>query len=61
MPVHRVYWIGLRLVANELKRYIERNRLKLQANLTTDQMTCVIALLDAAVTCLASLPTETPI
>jgi len=57
----RVYWIGLRLVATELKRYIQRNQLQLQANLTTPQYQCVVALLDAVLTCLTALPENTPV
>jgi hypothetical protein len=61
MPVHKVYWIGLRIVADQLRRYIQRNQLNLKSNLTNDQYNCVVALLDAVVTCLATLPTETPV
>jgi hypothetical protein len=60
MASKKVYWIGLRLVADQLKRYIQRNQLQLQANLTAPQYTCVLALLDAVITCLSTLPVETP-
>ena len=56
-----VYWKGLRLVANALRRYITRNQLQLQANLTTDQYECVVALLEAVLTCLSSLPVDSPV
>lgn len=52
----KVYWKGLILVATLLKSYIQRNQLKLQQNLTAPQYTCVVALLDAVLECLAVLP-----
>lgn len=61
MPIKKVYWIGLRIVAEQLKRYIQRNQLNLQLNLTEGQYACVVALLEAVLTCLSSLPTETPV
>lgn len=61
VAIHKVYWKGLILVASQLKRYIDRNQLKLQSNLTTPQYQCVVALLDAVVTCLAVLPVNTPV
>jgi len=57
----KVYWKGLTIVATLLKNYIQRNQLQLQANLTSDQYTCVLALLDAVITCLAALPKNTPV
>lgn len=56
----KVYWKGLILVATLLKSYIQRNQLKLQANLTEPQYTCVLALLNAVLECLAVLPVNTP-
>lgn len=61
MPFPKVYWKGLRLVATQLKSYIQRNQLQLQANLTAPQYACVVALLDAVIECLALLPTDTPV
>lgn len=52
----KVYYIGLRFVAEALKKYIERNRAGLEANLTSEQMTCVLALLEAVIECLTVLP-----
>lgn len=52
----RVWYEGLRLVTNQLKRYIERNYLHLQTTLEPGAFTCVVALLDAAIECLANLP-----
>jgi len=57
---NRVYWIGLRLVADELRRYIQRNQLQLQKNLTQPQYDCVVALLNAVIECLGALPTQSP-
>jgi hypothetical protein len=56
----KVYWKGLTLVANSLKSYIQRNQLKLEQNLTTPQYQCVVALLDAVITCLGVLPSNDP-
>jgi len=61
MPVKKVYWIGLRIVTEQLKRYIQRNQLNLSKNLTSDQYACVVALLEAVLTCLSSLPVDTPV
>lgn len=57
---NKVYWKALRLVLDAAKRYIQRWDLQLQANLTTPQYECVIAVLDAIIVCLASLPANTP-
>jgi len=56
----RVYWITLRLVAQALKSYIQRNQAGLTANLTGPQMVCVNALLDAVIECLNVLPVNDP-
>lgn len=56
----KVYWKGLRLVAGALKRYIESNQAGLNANLTAPQYACVLALLNAVIECLDTLPTNTP-
>lgn len=58
---HKVYWKSLILVASLLKRYIERNQLNLQKNLTAPQYACVVALLDAVIECLAVLPENDPV
>ena len=60
MSFRKVYWKGLTLVLREVKRYITSNQLGLQANLTTPQYQCVVAVLDAVITCLAALPPNTP-
>jgi hypothetical protein len=57
----RVYWKGLEITLNLTRRYIERNQTNLAANLTTPQMQCVTAVLNAIVTCLQTLPTNTPL
>ncbi len=56
----KVYWITLRTVSERLKDYIQRNQLALQANLTTAQYNCVVAVLEAVIACLGSLPKNTP-
>lgn len=56
----KVYWIALTTVLNNTRRYIQRNQLRIEANLTTDQYNCVVAVLNAILTCLQSLPKETP-
>jgi len=56
----KVYWKGLEIVANTLRRYIQRNQIQLQANLTEEQYTCVTDLLQAVLSCLAILPSNTP-
>jgi hypothetical protein len=57
----RVYWKGLRLVLQLARSYIQRNQLKLQANLTAEQYTCVLSVLTAIIDCLAALPENTPV
>lgn len=56
----KVYWKGLILVLRALISYINRNNSGLQKNLDTPTYQCVVALLDAADTCLAALPENTP-
>lgn len=56
----KVYWITLERVLDSTRRYISRWQPKLQANLTSDQYACVVAVLDAILTCLATLPVNTP-
>lgn len=56
----KVYWKGLRLGADWLRRYIQRNQPGLLANLTEEQYTCVVDLLNALLSCLAILPFNTP-
>jgi hypothetical protein len=53
----RVYWITARTVMNSTRRYIQRNQIGLEANLTTEQYNCVVAVLNAIITCLTTLPT----
>lgn len=57
----KVYWKALILTLNISKRYIQRNQLNLEKNLTTEQYDCVVAVLDAILTCLAALPSNEPV
>lgn len=57
---NKVYWKALRLVLDQAKRYIQKWDLQLKANLTTPQYECIVAVLDAILTCLAALPSNTP-
>lgn len=57
---NKVYWKGLQVVLEATKRYIQRNQLKLQVNLDTPAYQCVVAVLDAILTCLAALPANPP-
>lgn len=56
----KVYWISLETTLQVTRRYIQRNQIKLQANLTGPQYTCVVAVLSAILDCLAVLPENTP-
>lgn len=56
----KVYWKALRLVLGTVKRYIQKWDTQLHTSLTTDQYDCVIAVLDAVITCLNALPENTP-
>ncbi len=56
----KVYWIGLEATLTLTRRYIQRNQLNLQKNLTAPQYTCVVAVLAAVLDCLALLPSNTP-
>lgn len=56
----KVYWIALETTLNISRRYIQRNQLNLQKNLTTEQYACVVDTLNAILSCLALLPTNTP-
>jgi len=56
----KVYWKGLELVLLLAKRYIQRNQLQLQANLSEGTYACVVTTLDAIITCLAALPSNAP-
>jgi len=60
MAFPKVYWKTLRLVMQSTMRYIQRNQLGLQANLTTEQYECVTDVLQAILSCLALLPVNTP-
>lgn len=57
----RVYWITLRVVLNEAKKYIQRNDLRLQDNLSAPAYATVVTALSAILDCLAALPENTPI
>lgn len=56
----KVYWITLETTLNLSRRYIQRNQLNLQKNLTPAQYACVTDVLQAILSCLALLPTNTP-
>lgn len=56
-----VYWKQLRVVLNFARRYIVKWQIQLQQHLTTPQYQCVVAVLDAIITCLGALPEEPPI
>jgi len=57
----KVYWKTLELVLRGVKSYIQRNQIGLAANLSTPQYDCVVAVLNAVLTCLAALPSNTPV
>ena len=59
MPA-KVYWISLETTLQITRRYIQRNQIKLQQNLTGPQYDCVVAVLNAILECLQALPTNTP-
>jgi len=56
----KVYWIGLEATLQISRRYIQRNQLSLQKNLTADQYNCVLDVLQAILSCLALLPVNNP-
>jgi len=60
MAANKVYWKALRLVLGKVQRYIAKWQNQLQANLTTPQYECVVAVLEAVITCLQALPTNDP-
>lgn len=57
----KVYWKALILVLTTVRHYIQRNQLNLEANLNSQQYQCVVAVLDAVLTCLSALPVNTPV
>jgi len=56
----KVYWIGLEATLQISRRYIQRNQLNLQKNLTDAQYNCVLSVLSAILDCLALLPQNNP-
>lgn len=56
----KVYWKALRLVLGQVKRYIQKWDVQLSDNLTLEQYNCVVAVLDAVLTCLQALPDNNP-
>jgi hypothetical protein len=56
----KVYWKTLILVLRSTKAYIQRNQNNLFLNLTTPQYDCVVAVLNAVITCLQALPDNAP-
>lgn len=61
MAEPKVYWKALILLTRAVVNYIQRNRLKLQVNLSPTAFTCVIAFLNAGIECLENLPENTPV
>jgi len=57
----KVYWKTLTLVLRTVQSYITRNQNNLFINLDSAQYACVLAVLDAVITCLQALPVNTPI
>lgn len=55
---NKVYWKALKLLLAPVKKYIQRWDTQLQANLTTPQYQCVVALLEAVIVCLGALPVD---
>lgn len=60
MATPKVYYIGLRIVLTAAKKYIQRNQLKLQANVSPEAYTCILSTLTAILDCLELLP-ATPV
>jgi hypothetical protein len=56
----KVYWKTLETVLKGAKAYIQRNQNNLFLNLTTAQYNCVVAVLNAIIECLQTLPVNTP-
>lgn len=54
----KVYWKGLALALRFVQRYIQRNQINLQGNLSTEQYACVVAVLNAVIECLSALPSN---
>lgn len=52
----KVYWKGLEITLGITKRYIQRNQINLQKNLTETQYNCVLDVLQAIISCLGLLP-----
>jgi hypothetical protein len=57
----KVYWKGAELTLRITLRYLQRNQLRLQDNLTGPQYDCIVSVIDTILTCLAALPSNTPI
>jgi len=58
---NKVWWKGLDAILTTAHRYGTRWDAQLAANLTTDQINCVRALMTAIAECLALLPKNTPV
>jgi len=54
----KTYLIGLRLVLNGAKRYIQHNQLNLQKNASAPLYTCILDTLTAILSCLELIPDE---
>lgn len=60
MSQRKVYWKGAELTLGISLRYLQRNQLKLQANLTAPQYACIVAVIEAILECLQALPSNEP-
>ena len=56
----KVYWKGAEITMNITLRYLQRNQTRLQANLTGEQYDCIVAVIEAILTCLHALPSNEP-
>lgn len=60
MGVRKVYWKGAELTMSATLRYLQRNQLNLQKNLTEAQYNCILAVISAILDCLQALPQNNP-
>lgn len=56
----RTYEVGLLLALNRTYRYATRWQNQLSANLTTAQLACLTAVIDAVASCIQALGSRTP-
>lgn len=60
MSARKVYWKGAELTMGITLRYLQRNQLKLQANLTPAQYACIVSVINTILTCIEALPSNSP-